>query len=331
MQHLHEPICPGSDTTLHKWVMGRVARKVSGNMSRSDFEGWVQDAADAFPRPNNCPRTWYMYKRIVGVRNLHDFVWHFCPCGLYRYPRIAATPAAYREHSDDSCPLCHVNRFVKDMQGRLAPANWIFYLGVEVAIRDFLFANPDFVALRKQERPTGVDTFWGSPEAARIDAALGGMLFHEDNGAYTLFSDFFEAYKHKVHSTGVMLLRSLNINPENAGRLDMAVTIMIVRGPKAPAVAAAFTDLVARDFKRCMERGIVVGSGGSAFLHRPVLVGMDADGPAAQWSGEFIKANNAINGCFKCKLNGTSVSIAITFKQSCCAMGCQYACPAAEF
>jgi hypothetical protein len=69
--------------------MGRVARKVSGNMSRSDFEGWVQDAAGAFPRPNNCPRTWYMYKRIVGVRNLHDFVWHFCPCGLYRYPRIS--------------------------------------------------------------------------------------------------------------------------------------------------------------------------------------------------------------------------------------------------
>ena len=252
-ERLQYVLFPGSATKLCDWVVGCIARKVSNNESRKSFEGWVRAIANAAPAGHIIPSSWHLYKGIAGVLDIRNHVHHFCPCARHRYAQIPATQASYREHAADTCPVCEHVRFLKDMQGRLRPAKWVFYLGVELALRLYLFSNPDFVELRGKGRDEGAHTFWESKEAARLNEALEGALFNEDNSPYSLFIDFFEVYRFRQHSTGCVFLRSNDLGGEYASLRQFHVALMIIPGPQAPALATTYSQLIAADFAACMR------------------------------------------------------------------------------
>ena len=306
----------GSKVTLIEWVSRCVIRKAK--LGREEFEGWVKQIAEAFPN-NIIPTTWYMYKRILNVPNLHEFVHHFCDCGTYRYPFIPKSQ--HEQHRHDCCPNCSEDgvtnpRFVTDKNNRLVPKRWCFYFGLSAAIREMLFANPRFVARRGAGRVhAGPDSFRGSLEYDRINTLLHGALDKLENSEYSSFVDFFEAFGTKPHSTGVVMLRCEDMSEEDKGLLEFAIPLMVIPGPKQPPYSSPYMELIAEDFERCTSDGIEIDCALElnaskqlikvpVFRHKPILVGLDADTPAAQWVMGSVKSSQARISCFKCKVNG---------------------------
>jgi hypothetical protein len=317
-QRLDQPIHAHTNVKLRDWVAKRVFLRVSQNMSRDGFDKSHQAIAELLPKPNIMPTTWHVYAGIMGVEQYHRHVRHVCPCGGHVYEYIPMEE--YKEHYNDTCPhpSCTHKRFATSAHGRCVPAMWVFYPGVEHAIREYLFRNPRFMERRgggrRYEDPS---CFFGSPEAKRVNEALQGKLFDPSNGAYVLFIDPYQPYDTKEHSTGAILLRSEELSGDVIGKDEFAVPLMVIPGPRQPPSLKALMALIAKDFHTLLEEGFLVeptkfGPSGEALLgepfrHHPVLVGLHADSPAAKAALEALKSCQAYMSCWFCKGSGERV------------------------
>ncbi|KAG7670264.1 hypothetical protein NADE_001865 [Nannochloris sp. 'desiccata'] len=319
-KRLNDPIHHATDTKL-KDHLNYLAIQYIGE-TRDHFEKWLKILQMGFPTPNIVPTSAYVVMRLVGVRDLADHIYHFCPCGRYRYAKepIAKCTQAF-------CPKCGETRFQKDVNGRLSPRSWCFYLGLDVAIKEFLFANPNYTSARVAARgfDLGEHTFWGCKETKRyrqyfVKHFNKDYLADANNDAYELFGDFFQSFKGKNHSTGAILLRSLGLDTEKRAQLEFTVPLMIIPGPKAPKHATPYMELIARDFMNLLKDGVEISGAVKwadvdlgkepvlvrvpRFRHRPILVGFDGDIPMQQWVANSIKSCQAFLACFKCLMNG---------------------------
>ena len=81
-------------------------------------------------------------------------------------------------------------------------------LGIENIIRNKMFKNPAWTALRGTQRGLGDKACWyGADDAVSINQACGGMLFHPDNSAYEIGFDFGQIFTFKNHSSGMFCIR----------------------------------------------------------------------------------------------------------------------------
>lgn len=141
-------------------------------------------------------------------------------------------------------------------------------------------------------------------------------------GFYELFADGFEAYGLKVHSTGAVLLRSMDMNLEHRGKRDFSIALLLCPGPRQPKLSYAFMDVIANDFKQLSidSAGIEVRNAikwsdeskpslvrCEPFVHKPILAGVDADFPMSQWIACALKSPAAFLACLMCKLCGCRV------------------------
>lgn len=316
--YINHPIHAHTTVTLRDWTARKVLYRITQNISRSAFNKDMKADREAMPKGNIVPPSWHIYAGIVGVESYHDYIRHICPCGGHIYAYIELID--YHNHHNDICPSCSAPRFTKGHHGHRSPAMWVFYLGVEHAIREYLFRNPRFVARRGEgRRYDDPSCFFGSSEARRMNEALQGRLFDPNNGAYVLFVDPYQPYDTKEHSTGAILLKSEEMGLEDNGKDEFAVPLMVIPGPSQPQSIKAHMTLIARDFEECMRRGICVRptirgtdgeiSEGAPFVHHPVLVGLIADSPAAKAVLQSSKSCQAYMSCWYCKGSGDKVSL----------------------
>lgn len=160
------------------------------------------------------PKSLYMFRRLVGTLSLDDYEYHVCPCDRHLYPKISRKE--WSHHYQDVCLKCasemkQQKRFKTDTGGNLSPAKRFYYFGLESQIRR-LFQCPEFVEKRGTSRTfDDPSTYWGSEEAKRCDAVLGGKLFtnpdSKDNSPYSLCIDWVQLFNWSNYSIGVIGLR----------------------------------------------------------------------------------------------------------------------------
>ena len=345
---LNDPIYEGAETTLVEWLVESV--ELRGNTSRDAFERTWNHHVQHYRQPNICPTSWHMCKNVLGIEHFSDHVHHFCPCGQYRYgPCKGSRQKNYYSCKEQKCPMCGEDRFKLNNSGDLAPQRWAFYIPLDLVIKWYFFANPDFNEAVGKGRPsvdpqssseegeseasgstfaTGFN-FWGSPAHNAINDYFekngpdeSRVLESRNNSPYSIFVDFFQPWKKGGYSTGAVLLKCEDMTLEDRGRLEFSPVIMIIPGPKKPPFAAPYLDLIAADFEKysLKEQGILIDKAvkrvedGSLtrvdpFYHRPVLIGLDADTPAGQWVLEAVQSSTGFLSCFKCKINGQQVNL----------------------
>jgi hypothetical protein len=146
----------------------------------------------------------------------------------------------------------------------------------------------------------------------------GEAVLHEQHTSpYSIFVDHFGAVKNKQHSTGAVILHCEDMTPEDKGKLEFAAMLMIIPGPRKPKWSRLYMELIANDFKHycwdtegmLIDAAVIEKEDGTLeklppFMHRPILVGLDADHPATQWVGEMPEGSQGYRGCFKCKCWG---------------------------
>ena len=313
---LRHPIYKGAKKTLLEWLVEKISLRIA--MSRDHFDAWIASNVSDLPKQDLiCPTTWKLCVEILGVENFWDFIHHFCPCGTFRYGQIPKSQ--YEAHADDECSQCQQKRFARLANGKLEPKAWCFYLPLATTIR-MLFSNAEFVTARGKGRVYSPHSFYGSEFRQYIDAWFEShnmpeaVLEDVKNSAYAIFVDFFGS-QGDSHSTGAVLLRNEDLSVEDKGKLRNCHVIMMWSGK--PPYARLHMELIAQDFKQytfksrglLIDHAIEVDDDGvvkavEPFYHKPILVGLDADIPAGQWTGEMQEGSQGYCVCFKCKLTG---------------------------
>lgn len=300
---------------VYDFVQWAVHRKLSSNMSRSEFEEWLRMVAATAPSNAIIPASWHIMKSIINLPDLEDYISHACVCHQYRYPRI--TKDNFEAHRYDKCPRCNEPRFLVDAGGRLQPRHWVWYLGLDNAIQQ-LFNDPEFTSQRGKSRTLGRWGWYGSKYAEKMNNKTNGALFHANNSAYSLFIDGFQPFAGATYTSWVIVLRCEDLDLETRSKRCFHLPIMIIPGPRQPKFSYIYLDMIANDFQRLGPDGpgmeVHPATGwhegalvrGAKFIHRALLSGNDADSPAMWWTGEFIKGANAYNVCNYCKFNGVS-------------------------
>lgn len=315
IHRLRHHMYQGSSMTVYKFVQWAVERKLSSNMSRSEFEEWLRMIAATAPQDAIIPASWHIIKSIIKLPKLEDYTSHVCVCHQYRYERIKKE--MYEDHRDDRCPRCNELRFMVDAGGRLQPRHWVWYLGLDNAIQQ-LFNDPDFTSKRGKSRGLGRWTWYGSKYAEEMNDKTNGALFDANNSAYSLFVDGFQPFAGATYTSWVIVLRCEDLDLETRSKRCFHLPIMIIPGPKQPKFSYIYLEMIANDFQRLGPDGpgmeVHPATGwhegalirGPKFVHRALFSGDDADSPAMWWTGEFIKGANAYNVCNYCKFNGVS-------------------------
>jgi hypothetical protein len=111
-----------------------------------------------------------------------------------------------------------------------------------------------------------------------------------------------------------------DITPEKKGRNEFAVVLMIIPGPRKPKWGRLYMELIAEDFheygwlKNGMEIRTAVKENEDGnletlppFMHRPILIGLDADHPAGLFVAEMPEGSKGYRGCLKCKCCGEEI------------------------
>ena len=124
---------------------------------------------------------------------------------------------------------------------------YLLYFGVGNSIRQ-LFNSAEFCMRRAKDRDT--NPWWSSPEARRLNEALGGRLFLDTTiSPYALGFDFAQMFASKQHSSGLIMLRCEDLDPVTRSKRTYQLPLMVICGPKQPHDIDAYLSLVLEEFK----------------------------------------------------------------------------------
>ncbi len=165
------------------------------------------------PSNNILPPSLHLCKRVLGVDKWYKFERHVCDhegCTGYLYPHLDR--AKWKEHAEDTCPMCEQTRFVTvGSSDQLKPRYWFIHLGLGSALSDF-FEDSWWVQQLGQHRDETVQgSFWATEEWRRIKGWVRQHMNQEFApklySLYDLLLDWLEPYNSCQHSTGVISIR----------------------------------------------------------------------------------------------------------------------------
>ena len=261
------------------------------------------------PKNNSCPRSWYMLKRLVGYQDVKDVEYHVCVNDCHCFGR---RPDKGLENSvaTEVCPVCSEPRFTTKLTQtgvKWVPRKVFYYFELRQLIQRGFFGNKEWCGLRGTGRDEYPGDFYSSEEAKRIDARLGGALFHPDNSGYEIGMDWAQPYDFKQHSTGVVCIRSVDIPHAHRSKARFCFPVAILPGPKEPSRIEPYLEPLFKELE-------VLGPGGDGHgllvfdchhrrwhAHYAILTGWYGDSPALK-KIQLWNSYAARFGCGYCTL-----------------------------
>ena len=252
------PVYHGARMTLMQLCFTLVAEKLKHNLTNKFMERFLRLLSCVLlPAGNTCPRSWYMLKKLVGWRDVEEIEQHVCVNDCYLYPWLHSSQ--YHMHANDKCPTCNAPRFRtknKRVGGlKFVPQKVFYYFGLHHTVQSQFFANPVWCSMRGKGREEFKHDFYSSPEAARLNAAVDGCLFHEDNSAYQIGMDFAEPFNTRSFSSGVVGVRCRDIPHAHRSKLAFCAPLAIIPGPKAPQDMAPYLQLIFQEIAIAGSQG----------------------------------------------------------------------------
>lgn len=113
---LHQPLYEYAKMTVIQAVFALVSSKIKNNMSDTAFDDMLRLQKAFAPQPNHYPSSFFVCKSILGVKPVREVEWHTCGCQESAWdPKGPSSP-------EDACPFCHERRYIRNMRGKLIPA-----------------------------------------------------------------------------------------------------------------------------------------------------------------------------------------------------------------
>lgn len=165
------------------------------------------NAEHVLPKPNNCPPSLYIMKKLLECKQTYEVQQHVCVNDCCRFAWL--DKRQYLAHKDECCPHCQEPRFdtrtVGDSTSPQVKARKVCYdFGLANVIRDRMFTDPAFC----KHRGTGRETYYyNTDEAARTHQRAGVSLHDRSVSGVELSADFAQTFHSKVWSTGFIMAR----------------------------------------------------------------------------------------------------------------------------
>lgn len=206
----HSLVCEGWSVTLLEFCQVRLGQKLEGGQRDGHFDRDLRFLSDIAPPGNLFPPSYYMLKKVLGVSDVAEAERHVCVKLCHSWPY---TPnSAYDKH--DACPKCEEPRFLVQHTQRgdkLVARRKFWYLGIPAVVRDVWFKNPTWCGLRARGCADEVGGFWASAEAERLQREFPAFGTR-DSVALELGFDFGQLFAFKMHSCGVIAMRSVFVD-----------------------------------------------------------------------------------------------------------------------
>ena len=262
VQNMTAPLYPGARLTLKQLCYTLVVEKLKQNLTTNFIERFLKLLSGVLlPAGNTCPRSWYMLRKLVGWRDVGDIEYHVCINDCHLFPWVHSSE--YHFHANDTCPTCGTARFRTKSQRaggvKFVPQKVFYYFGLHFTVQSQFFANPVWCSMRGKGREEFQHDFYSSQEAIRLNTALGGSLFHQDNSVYQIGMDFAEPFNTRSYSSGVVGLRCRDIPHAHRCKLAFCAPLVIIPGPQQPKDIAPYLQLIFQEIEiagREGERGM---------------------------------------------------------------------------
>lgn len=120
LTHMNDKIDNGSDLTIVEYLYRLVDSACRHNSSDAKLKEELALWRLALPQ-SGLPVSLYLVKKVLGLRDVHKYCRHICPCGHHIYDYIPRKD--YAKHKEDRCPClnCPEHRFKKQTGGHWVP------------------------------------------------------------------------------------------------------------------------------------------------------------------------------------------------------------------
>lgn len=324
-KHREDSLYAGCQLTVLQVAFTLLSFKLQLHLSNVAMEKlcWLL-AKVLLPADNHMPHSLYHLHKLCGVESSIEAQRHCCWKDHYVWPYLSKNK--WKGHKDDKCPKCGENRFVnrrgdRSSYGGLKPAKVLYYFGLEQCIKH-LHSLPMWNAARAQvDRNVNTDeckTLFGSKYSQLLNTRLGNKLCDARMGLYEIATDWFSFFtdQRQKYTTGLFLLRAIDLLDKFRQKRMFHVPLLIVPGPRQPKTVKAYVGLIVEDFMNCLCQGINVErvtfsqqERGSVNIERtstqhwPILASWVGDNPARQKVGEF-RGHGAKRACAYCWMEG---------------------------
>lgn len=259
VQNMSAPLYPGARLSLSQLCHTLVSEKLKQNLTSSFIERFLRLLSGVLlPEGNTCPRSWYMLKKLIGWRDVEDIQYHVCVQDCHLFPWVHSSK--YHVHANDKCPVCGCLRFRTKVKRSgetvYVPQKVFYYFGLHHTVQSHFFSNPVWCSMRGKGRDEFKHDFYGSQEARRLNASVGGVLFHEDNSVYQVGMDFAEPFNTRSYSTGVVGIRCRDIPHAHRSKLAFCAPLAIIPGPAQPKNITPYLELIFNELDIAGREGV---------------------------------------------------------------------------
>ena len=328
---LLKPLYEGSAITLAESILNMSYFMIKGGNSRKGVDQFCKfKASRELPRPNLSPPSYFCLMKYLGV-NLNDASdrrgeYHCCPNGcLHHFPYLERRKWEAHFATCPSCNMCvctHCNgmRFNKEEGGMVRPASYGFYLGVGRAIDQLDLDDmyraffESFDRREPQSSQFELPGLLRSVLMADMDVELKkqhpmSSVYSTTTRLFKLGIDWEDAFKRESWSSGVLLLRPMDISTDVASRARFTKLVQIICGPKQPQHMGGHLMLLGEELSKIFKVGYQTPREKKQGLEPKPCVwsSLDADIPALH-KMLGVASHAAYGWCNRCSFIGNRLN-----------------------